>query len=157
MEHVILSRISYNQLQSPLQYGFTKGLSPTMTILAVTEAISDTVDRHTPLYIAALDVKRAFDVVHHPSLLHKLFHQSNICNSTWNYLKNNNLNTDAWVKLQGISATYSLSTRVLAKERSYQHLTMNYTSMTTYVNYPDQISAPMLEQIILVRQHVQMT
>ena len=56
MEHVILSRISYNQLQSPLQYGFTKGLSPTMAVLAVTEAISDAVDRHTPLYIAALDV-----------------------------------------------------------------------------------------------------
>ena len=101
MEHVILSRISYNQLQSPLQYGFTKGLSPTMAVLVVTEAISDAVDRHAPLYIAALDVKKAFDVVHHPSLLHKLFHQSSVCNSTWNYIKNNNLNTEARVKLQG--------------------------------------------------------
>ena len=101
MEHVILSRFSYHQLQSPLQYGFTKGLSPTMAILAVTEAISDAVDRHTPLYIAALDVKKAFDVVYHPSLLHKLFHQRNVCNATWKYIKNNNLNTKDQVKLQG--------------------------------------------------------
>ena len=101
MEHVILSRFSYHHLQSPLQYGFTKGLSPTMAILEVTEAISNAVDRHTPLYIAALDVKKTFDVVHHPSLLNKLFHQRNVCNTTWKYIKNNNLNTKAQIRLQG--------------------------------------------------------
>ena len=63
-------------LQSPLQFGFTKELSPTMAALAITEAISDACDNRTTLYVIALDVRKAFNVVDHRMLLPKLYQVS---------------------------------------------------------------------------------
>ena len=97
--HIILSRISPKFLQSPFQFGFTKELSPTMAALAITEAISDACDNRTTLYVIALDVRKAFDVVDHRLLLHKLYHVSD--HSSWTYI-HGSLNTSAKVKLHGL-------------------------------------------------------
>ena len=63
LEHIILSRIGPKFHQAPLQFGFTKNLSPSMAALTVTEAIAEAIDNRSPLYVIALDVKKAFDVV----------------------------------------------------------------------------------------------
>ena len=42
--------------------------------LILEEVIRESEDRRQPLYIAFIDVKAAFDVVSHDSLLRKLFH-----------------------------------------------------------------------------------
>ena len=98
MEHILLARIESSLQQSSLQFGFTKKLSPTMAILAVTEAIADATDRRAPLYVIALDVRKAFDVVDHSSLLRKLYHQTD--SPTWRYI-HRNLKTSARVRLGG--------------------------------------------------------
>ena len=56
MEHIFLNRIKDTLQQNPLQFGFTKGLSPTLAVLCVTEIISDAIDNSSSLYLLALDV-----------------------------------------------------------------------------------------------------
>ena len=64
-----------NHNQSDLQYGFTKGLTPTMASLILSEAEADAKMRKQPLYIATLDTQKAFDVVDHTILLNKLYEE----------------------------------------------------------------------------------
>ena len=66
-------RLSQGVKQSPLQFGFTKGLSPTMAALILSEAITDAKENHKDLYVATLDTQKAFNVVHHPTLLRRLY------------------------------------------------------------------------------------
>ena len=56
-----------------LQFGFIKGRSCSGAALLVSEAIYESKDNKQPLYLAVLDVAKAFDVVFHPSLLRKLY------------------------------------------------------------------------------------
>ena len=60
--------------QNKLQTGFTQNSSPMNCSLVLEEIIRDSRDMKQPLYIAFLDVKVAFDVMSHDSLLSKLFH-----------------------------------------------------------------------------------
>jgi hypothetical protein len=99
LEQVVLARIKNNLYQSHLQFGFTKGLSPTLAILVVTEAIADSLDSKTPLYLLALDVRKAFDVVRHGSLCRKLYDQLDAY--SWKFIRRNLL-TLAQVKLSNL-------------------------------------------------------
>ena len=67
------SGISQDICQNELQFGFTGGRSPTMASLVITEAIAEARATRTPLYVASLDAKKAFDVVDHDRLRIKLF------------------------------------------------------------------------------------
>ena len=44
-----------------------------MAALVVTEAIANNMDNKRPSFVAALDVKKAFDVVCHPILKKRIF------------------------------------------------------------------------------------
>ncbi|CAG2213888.1 unnamed protein product [Mytilus edulis] len=68
--------------QSPLQRGFTKGISGLNAALILNELIAEAQDLHRPLYVAFLDAQKAFDLVWHSSLLRKL-HQSGIESDSW--------------------------------------------------------------------------
>ncbi len=57
---------------SGLQFGFTEGRSPAMASLVVTEAIAESRESKTQLFIASLDARKAFDVVSQPILKMKL-------------------------------------------------------------------------------------
>ncbi len=70
----------------PLQFGFTKGLSPTMAALVLSEAITEAKSSKRDLFVATLDSQKAFDVVSHPSLLRKLFLAQDIDPETWSIL-----------------------------------------------------------------------
>lgn len=61
--------------QHNLQFGFTQGRSPMMAALICTETIAEGLDNKQPIYVAALDAQKAFDVVDHTSLKLKLFNQ----------------------------------------------------------------------------------
>ena len=75
-EILLLTRMTdLNHNQSDLQYGFTKGLTPTMASLILSEAEADAKMRKQPLYIATLDTQKAFDVVDHTILLNKLYEE----------------------------------------------------------------------------------
>ncbi|MES9880886.1 MAG: reverse transcriptase family protein [Sedimenticola sp.] len=84
-EYVILERISISQ--SDLQYGFTKGLSPTMASLIISEAKTEVDLNRSTLYLATLDSQKAFDVVDHLILMDKLYYQ-NIQPDLWLIIKN---------------------------------------------------------------------
>ena len=63
-ESLLLIRLTeLNHDQSYLQYGFTKGLTPTMATLLLTEAATDSRMRKLPLYLTTLDTQKTFDVV----------------------------------------------------------------------------------------------
>ena len=76
-EHVILHRIEdfLPKEQSPLQFGFTRGLSPLMAALILSETVVEQTEKGMPLYLSFLDTQKAFDVVSHVSMKCKLFHQ----------------------------------------------------------------------------------
>ena len=61
-----------NIVQSDHQFGFTKGLSPNMAALLISEAKAEARQNNEQLYLATLDVQKAFDVVHHTILLDRL-------------------------------------------------------------------------------------
>ena len=68
-----------------LQFGFAIGKSPSMATLLVTEAIAEAKANRTPLYIATLDARKAFDVVNHQVPKTKLYN-SPICGRLWNLI-----------------------------------------------------------------------
>ena len=73
-ESVLLPRLSETFEQSPLQFGFTKGLSPVMSALIVSEARAEAkLNTCKPLFLVTLDSQKAFDVVNHIILLDKLY------------------------------------------------------------------------------------
>ena len=67
----------------PLQYGFSEGRSCTQAAFILSESIADAQDQKKTLYVAALDVQKAFDVVRHENLLSKL-HQWGLQGLWWN-------------------------------------------------------------------------
>ena len=75
-ERLILSRIQTfideEQIIPHVQFGFIKDHSTTLQLLRVTNFISQAIDERKRVVLALLDVKRAFDSVWHPALVHKL-------------------------------------------------------------------------------------
>ncbi len=67
---------------SLLQFGFTRGCSPSMASLVLSESLAEARFLKTDLFIASLDARKAFDVVCHPILKLKLY-QTNIKRSLW--------------------------------------------------------------------------
>ena len=73
-ESVLLPRLSETFEQSPLQFGFTKGLSPVMSALIVSEVRAETrMKSCAPLFLVTLDSQKAFDLVNHIIMLDKLY------------------------------------------------------------------------------------
>lgn len=60
------------QLLSPYQFGFRRGLSTEDAILALTSSVTETLDKGGKCLAVFLDLKKAFDTVSIPILLHKL-------------------------------------------------------------------------------------
>ncbi len=74
IEKLIQRRIEpiLSTTQNRLQKGFTKGCSSNNASLLVSEVINDAIDCKKPVYMATLDVEKAFDVVSHDILFQKL-------------------------------------------------------------------------------------
>ena len=68
-----------------VQFGFTPERSPSHATLLVNEAIIEAKEQNLPLFIATLDIQKAFDVVPHHLLLRKLFNDG--MKGTWWLLK----------------------------------------------------------------------
>ena len=65
-EKLILIRLEkVNIQQSALQFGFTKVLSPSMSVLICSEVINEATLQCQPLYLVTIDTRQAFDVVNH--------------------------------------------------------------------------------------------
>lgn len=87
-------------MQNNLQRGFTQNSSPMNGSLILEEAIRESRDRKQPLYIAFLDVKAAFDVVSHESLLRKLFHIG-LEGAEWSLVQSLHCDASSVIKWEG--------------------------------------------------------
>ena len=68
-EYILLEKSEIdNSTQSNMQFGFTKGLSPNMAALILSEICTEISDKNT-LFVTTLDSQKAFDVVNHQILL----------------------------------------------------------------------------------------
>ena len=88
------------QQQNSLQRGFTKHSSTMNCILIMEEVIRDRKDSGPPVFAAFLDVKSAFDVVPHDSLLRRLFHAS-VDGPIWSLIHSLHSGAESVVKWQG--------------------------------------------------------
>lgn len=59
-------------VQNKMQKGFTKGEIPSIVGLILTELIIEAIKRKSSLYIALMDVRKAFDVLWHLGLLREM-------------------------------------------------------------------------------------
>ena len=80
-EYCILGKLNFSN-QTELQFGFTKGLSPIMSSLILTEAKSEAKRTKSTLFYATFDVQSAFGVVQHQILLDKLLDR-NVSPTFW--------------------------------------------------------------------------
>ena len=86
-ESVLLPRLTESFDQSSLQFGFTKGLSPIMSALIVSEARAEVkMNTFEPLFLVKLDSRKAFDVVNHIIMLDKLY-ECGVQPSLWSIVK----------------------------------------------------------------------
>ena len=89
-----------DQHQNILQRGFTKHSSPMNCSLIMEEVVRDRKDRGQPVFAAFLDVKSAFDVVPHDSLLRRLYH-AGVEGRTWSLIHSLHSQAQSVVKWQG--------------------------------------------------------
>ena len=74
-EYMIRKRIqpSIRATQSPLQVGFTSGISPSIGTLIIHECAIEAKEKKLPLYVCTKDTKKAFDTDYHDSLIRKIY------------------------------------------------------------------------------------
>ena len=102
VETLLRNRIQplIEDVQSNLQRGFTKHSSPMNCSLILEEVTREYKDQRKPLYAAFLDVKSAFDVVSHDSLMRKLFHIG-VEGKTWTLLHSMHHGAESVIKWKG--------------------------------------------------------
>ncbi len=82
--------------QHSLQYGFTKGRSPNMAALGLTESHAEAEDLGLSTLVSTIDAQKAFDVVSQEVLLHKL---------------HNKLPADIWMLIKSLHSDCKESVR----------------------------------------------
>ena len=96
----ILENDSLLKGQHHLQFGFTKGLSPIMATLILTEALAEATLNKQNLFVCTLDARKAFDVVSHATLKHKLYH-TDIRRASWSVIDALYTNSKECIKWRG--------------------------------------------------------
>ncbi|KAK3085377.1 hypothetical protein FSP39_002384 [Pinctada imbricata] len=114
--------------QNALQRGFTKGTSPGLAALLLTEAIAEAKDLKKMLYATFLDASKAFDVVWHDSMLHKLYHYG-LKGTDWLLMKEWYQNMSSQVKWEG-----SLSTKFMELQGVRQGGVWSPTAYKMFLN-----------------------
>ena len=102
LEHIFRTRHDkiLQASQSSLQTGFTKGTSSATAAILLTECQMEAKSKREALYLTTLDTQKAFDVVNHNILLHRLYNDG-IQGKDWLLLKDLYDNMTTTVKWNG--------------------------------------------------------
>ena len=77
-EKIIKTRLNVfltkNDILSDSQYGFREGISSSDALMDLTESISESLERLEKCAVVSIDLKKAFDTIHHDILFVKLEH-----------------------------------------------------------------------------------
>ena len=98
--HLKRNNMSIMSQQSKLQKGFTQGQMPTIAALILTELITEYAKRRSPLYVAFMDARKAFDVLWHMGLL-KEMNKFGLHNNNWLFFHNWYENVTSKIKWHG--------------------------------------------------------
>lgn len=101
---IFLSKEALDKAQSPLQFGFTKGVPCNTASLLLTETMAHYKDLKMPLYLTFMDASKAFDVVDHDSALNHLYNQG-IKGDLWLLFNDLYTNITSYIKWQGTRST----------------------------------------------------
>ena len=98
--HLKRNNMSIMSQQSKLQKVFTQGQMPTIAALILTELITESAKRRSPLYVAFMDARNAFDVLWHMGLL-KEMNKFGLHNNNWLFFQNWYENATSKIKWHG--------------------------------------------------------
>ncbi|MES9880512.1 MAG: reverse transcriptase family protein, partial [Sedimenticola sp.] len=136
LEHILNKRHNtiLDKTQSKLQKGFTAGQSSIDAALIVSESLAEARNTRKPVILTTLDAQKAFDVVHHNSLLRKLY-LDNIQGDDWLLLQDMYTDLSSTVKWEN-----ALSDPIVIKQGVRQGGVLSTTHYKRFNN-------PLLRQI----------
>ena len=140
LEHIICKQItshfSENKILTPVQHGFRSKHSCESQLLITTDEFIQNFESKTQTDVVVLDFSKAFDVVPHQRLLHKLDHYG-IWGTTLNWIQNFLTNRTQKVVVDGSS---SESARVMSGVP--QGTVLGPLLFLTYINdLPSKVSS----------------
>ena len=94
---VNIARAILDPMQSPYQFGFSKGCSPIYAALLLTEVVAEARDNKNELIIVLMDTSKAFDVVSHTGMLNAMYTQG-VSGSLWSLFNSMYTNIRSSVK-----------------------------------------------------------
>ena len=133
-----MSHFSENKILTPVQHGFRSKHSCKSQLLITTDEFIQNFESKTQTDVAVLDFSKAFDVVPHQRLLHKLDHYG-IRGTTLNWIQNVLNNIAKKVVVDGSS---SESTRVKSGVPQGRPTVLRPLLFLTYINdLPSTVSS----------------
>ena len=73
INQIVKTYLEYKKLLNDLQFGFRPGRSTHTSIHTMLEYIAQSHKRGLDVFLLCKDIEKAFDKVHHPSLIYKIF------------------------------------------------------------------------------------
>jgi sarcosine oxidase/L-pipecolate oxidase len=105
LERIVLSRLlkEPKYLHHPLQGGYQKQQDALTTCFTIEEVINQCLEEKEKVYVAYMDISKAFDTMGINSMLFKLYHNKGICGKAWCVLKGKVLEHTLFNKARGCS------------------------------------------------------
>ena len=124
---VNIARGILDPMQSPYQFGFSKGCSPIYAALLLTEVVAEARDNKNELIVALMDTSKAFNVVSHTGMLNAMYTQG-VSGSLWSVFNSmyTNIRSSGKMKCDGKipSQNYLLNYKALDKAAARQQTTI---------------------------------
>ncbi|CAG2215102.1 unnamed protein product [Mytilus edulis] len=99
--HLSQNKNSVTKNQNKLQKGFTSGEMPIIAALILTELIIQAIKTKSPLYVALMDARKAFDIVWHLGLMREM-HKFGYTGDNWLIFKRWYENLKSKIKFKGL-------------------------------------------------------
>ena len=130
VEHLLQdsTEVPLKKRASHQQFGFTRGLAPSMATLCLNEAIASAKCEKKKLFVATLDAQKAFDVVNIPKLKQKV-HMAGVTGNHWLLIDSLYSDIEECVRWKG-----SYSTNFTVHKGVRQGAIMSTSLYKTYVN-----------------------